>query len=616
MVQGSISRRNVLKGAALLVAGAGIAPVALSGCSDSAGSVAASNQASATKADSGSRVDPKDPRADAIFTNGNIYTVDAAYPWATAMVVRDGLLVYVGDDEGAKFYQGPVTDLKGQFVMPGIIDSHVHIAWGSESVTVDYTDFISGSNKAEVIDYIKQSIKENPEIKEYKFLMQVASLAGEKLMRADLDEICPDKPLLIVEMEQHSRWMNTLEMAAEHIGENDPDISPGLSYCERDENGRINGRIFEFCGMKNTYTDFPESVYDEGFTKIAEKWQKWGVVAAFDAGQPSNDKSIATFFNYLKKKDEKGELPQYIEGCFYTYDPKHLDHAIETLQGYDKDYATEHLRARTMKIMLDGTANGHTAAMFQDYADQPGNGGTLLDTETLTKFIVQLNEAGIDLHVHDIGDRAIATVLDAVEAAQTQLGDKFKIRVTCAHVEFIRLEDIGRFKKLGVFVNMTPAWFGGNAYGSLDALVKLVGKERSEATHRAETFWNTGANVAFSSDSISLSITNPWNPYVGIETGVTHQTPPFMEGPIAFPEETRGEVFPNNEEKLALAQMIAGYTINGARQMKLDDKIGSLEAGKDASFLVFENSLFDIDPHQINKQEPKEFYICGKLQGK
>ncbi len=545
-------------------------------------------------------------KVDVIYTNGNIYTVNEEYPWATTMAVKDGKFVYVGDEDGAKDFEGPSVDLKGQFVMPGIVDSHTHIAWGSEELV--YKDFVGilGNNKSEVLANLKKAVNDEPNVESYRFVMRFTSLNGEKLTRDELDEICPDKPLVIVELEQHSRWLNTLEMKEEHIDEYAPDVADGLSYCERDEDGRINGRIYEWNGMANTYTDFSKEVYENGLDTITDCWKKWGIVAAFDAGQPSNDKSIDTFFNVVMERDAKGNMPYYIEGCYYIYNPNQLEKAIENLKKYDKKYNSEHLRARTMKIMMDGTMNGHTAAIFDNFNDVESNGATLFDVDTLTNFVVELNNNGIDLHVHTVGERAVATVLDAVENAQTKLGNKWKIQVTCAHIETIRPQDIGRFAKLGVIANFTPAWFGGNCYENYQAVEKLLGKNRASKTYRAASIWNTGAIVDFSSDSITLKATYAWNPYLGIETGLTRQTP-TDDGtvPIAIPD---------NSDKLSMAQLIKGYTITGAKQMRIDDKVGSIEVGKDASFLVFEQSLFDMNVYDIHNVLPKEFYIRGILQ--
>lgn len=554
-------------------------------------------------------------KADRIFKNAKIYTVNDECPWATAFVIKDGRFIYVGDDKGADAFEGPVTDLGEQFVMPGILDAHVHIAWGCKTRN-NTPDLIAiGNNKAEVLASIKNTIAENPAREAYHFFMPVACLKGEKLTREDLDALCSDKPLLVVELEQHSRWMNGLEMKVEHIGEYDPDLAPGLSYCERDEKGRINGRIFEFNGLKDTYRDYSREVFEEGISILQKNFLRWGVIAVFDAGQATSDQTIDNFYQTFISKDEKGDLPFYVEGCYYIYDPGQIKDAVKELRKYRSRYASEHLNVRTAKIMMDGTHNGHTAALFEPYADYDGNGGTLVDSGTLKDFIIELNAEEMDLHVHTVGERAIATVLDAVEMARNELGASYHMQVTCAHVESIRLQDIGRFAKLGVLCNFTPHWFGGNCYGSYEATETLLGRERSLYTHRANSIWNTGATVSFGSDPITIldkGMDKTWSPYQGMEVGITRQDINLM---APFEEEYSGDpVFPPYEERLSLDQMIKGYTLNAAKQMRLDGKLGSIQPGKEASFLVFDKNLFEVDVYQLHKQLPKEVYIRGKLQ--
>lgn len=556
-------------------------------------------------------------KADHIYKNGRIYTVNDEYPWAAAFAVKDGKFIYVGDDKGADAFEGPVTDLNEQFVMPGILDAHVHIGWGSKA-RVNTPDMVAlGNNKAEVLASIRSSIAENPAKDAYHFFMPVACLQGEKLTRDELDSLCSDKPVLIIEMEQHSRWMNSLEMKDEGIGDFDPDLAPGLSYCERDEKGRINGRIFEFNGLKDTCREYSRRVFEDGIGILQKNFLRWGVVAVFDAGLATSGKSTDNFFRAIISKDEKGDLPFYVEGCYYIYDPKQFKTAVKELRKYRAEYASEHLNVRTAKIMMDGTHNGHTAALFEPYADSDGNGGTLTDSQTLKDFIIELNAENMDLHVHTVGERAIATVLDAVEMARNELGKSYHMQVTCAHIESIRLEDIGRFAKLGVSCNFTPHWFGGNCYGSYEPVEILLGRSRSLYTHRANSIWNTGATVSFGSDPITIiedGMDKTWSPYQGMEVGMTRQ-----DSDVLIPFEgdySSNPVFPPYEERLSLDKMIRGYTLNAAKQMRLDGKLGSIQPGKEASFLVFEKNLFEVDRYMIHKQLPKEVYIRGKLVNK
>ena len=122
-------------------------------------------------------------KADQIIKNAKIYTSDKDRPLASALAVKDGKFVYVGDEAGLSAYEGPVTDLGGGFIMPGIIDSHVHVTWpiGFEYATID--GFIDGCGRQEALDIMSKVIREKPGLERYRFIMEKKSLNGEALTK-------------------------------------------------------------------------------------------------------------------------------------------------------------------------------------------------------------------------------------------------------------------------------------------------------------------------------------------------------------------------------------------------------------------------------------------------
>ena len=181
---------------------------------------------------------------------------------------------------------------------------------------------------------------------------------------------------------------------------------------------------------------------------------------------------------------------------------------------------------------------------------------------------------------------------------------ELRIHVTLAHLESQRDEDIPRFKELGITANFTPHWHGGNDYGTAEQNARLLGTRRAEHLFRAKSMMDTGANVTFSSDEVTLQLLDRWNPFLGIEIGHTRQ------------EVTKGgksaTVFPPLSKRLSIEDLIRGYTIGGARALRLDDQIGSIEAGKSADFLVLSEDLFNMDPYEIHSIVPKAVVVRGR----
>lgn len=136
-------------------------------------------------------------KADRIFKNANIFTSDKDRPQATALAVKDGKFVYVGDEAGLAEYEGEVTDLCGKFIMPGIIDSHVHITIPVGFEYADAGERLEPDGKQEALDMMAEHIKKNPGEKRYRFTMEKRFLNGDDIVKEDLDAICPDAELLI-----------------------------------------------------------------------------------------------------------------------------------------------------------------------------------------------------------------------------------------------------------------------------------------------------------------------------------------------------------------------------------------------------------------------------------
>lgn len=551
-------------------------------------------------------------KVDYIIKNAKIYTVNETSPWAEAMAIKDGKIVYVGSNEGVNEYEGEVHDLNGQFVMPGLIDSHVHIALACASMYDTPNYQISGvSSKKEVLDFLKKYIEEHKDNKSYDFYLFASDLNGELLTRDELDALPTDAPITIMENEHHSIWVNTTKLKIMGIDEYEEDIAKGLSYFDRDPDGRINGRIYEFCTMPKIMPVFPDGLFDAGIQKILDFWKKIGVVATFDAGMFIPRENIEPFFLTMKKFDDEGKLDIYVENCFGLVDPRQLGDAVKNLKLVDKISRSKHHQTRTMKMMMDGTLVGRNAGVFEPYSDTNSNGGTLVDANRLKDFLIELNKEGIDFHAHTVGERTVATALDAVEAAKKELGDDFKIQVTLAHLETLPDSQINRFKELGVIANFTPNWFGRSSIGGVEDTAKILGDTRANHMYRINSIWNTGATVSMSTDYMTFDNMKHWNPYMGMEVGITRQDDKLTTEPLDS-DYTSCPVFPSEDERMTMDKMIKGYTINAAKQLRLDDKIGSLEVGKEASYLVFEKSLFDVDVYQIHNQLPKDVYIRGK----
>ena len=548
-------------------------------------------------------------KADQIIKNAKIFTADKDKPQASALAVKDGKFVYVGDEAGLSDYEGEVTDLGGKFIMPGIIDNHVHVTIG---IAFEYADLgvrIDCSGKQAALDFMADYVSKNPGLKRYRFLLPKACLNEEILTKEDLDSVCPDTEMVVLEGECHSVWVNSKVLDAYGITDDTPDPVPGLAYYVR-KDGHITGNAFESTAWPFLFD--LESLTDEQIEapllRLIDYCVNTGVNCMFDAGFPEHEQFHERVYSILRKMDEQGRLPVYIDGCYILTNPSKTERALQGLKRMNREFNTEHIKVHTLKVLMDGTMKIHTAAMVTPYEDTHETGATTFDAEGIASILKQLNEAGLDLHIHTVGERASRIVLDGVELAKKELGDDFRVRVTCAHLEIQDDADLSRFAELGVYANYTPGWHAG-AGNSLATLTTLFGEKRATNMYRSKTVWDTGAIVTWSSDNVSYGDFSTWSPYAGMEIGMTRK----VSDKSKCPEHTRTNVeLPPAREKMSVEEMILGYTINGAKQLGIENTKGSIETGKDADFLVFDKDLLTAEHEGFSYNLPEEVYFCGK----
>ena len=548
-------------------------------------------------------------KADKIIKNAKIFTADKGCPLATALAVKDGKFVYVGDEAGLAAYEGEVTDLGGKFIMPGIIDSHVHV---TIPVGFEYADMgprIECDGKQAALDFMADYIRKHPGEKRYRFNMEKRFLNGEDIVKEDLDAICPDAELQIQEGEGHSIWVNSRILEKHGITDDTPDPIPGLAEYVRDKDGHVTGNCIEGAAEVPIILDSSMELTDEQVDAALNRWiefsVKFGVSCVFDAGLPGDTRFHGKIYKRLCELDRQGKLPVYIDGSLVVNAERDAEEGLKELKRFQREYDTEHLKVHTMKIFMDGTQKIHTAAMVTPYADIGTLGSTAFSAEGIAELLKNLNEANLDLHLHTVGERASRTVLDGVELARKELGDSFHVRVTCAHLEIEDDADLDRFAKLGVYANFTPWWHAGDPKYS----ATWLGEERSRKQFRCKSVWDTGATVAWSSDNIVFGDLNNWNPYLGMEIGMTR----LATEKTKLPEYARSaKVFPPENERMGIEEMLLGYTINGAKQLGIEAKKGSITAGKDADFLVFDNDLLTAEHEGFSYNMPTDVYFCGK----
>jgi predicted amidohydrolase YtcJ len=554
-----------------------------------------------------SRVPADASTAQWVLSGGRIYTMDDSLPWAEAVAVAGDRFVYVGDDAGARAYVGVDTrqvDLKGRMVIPGLIDGHTHPGY----IDLErYGPPLPETSREDLLDAVARYAENSPGAGWIRMCCWPNHLyvhGGEGPHRRDLDAIVPDRPVWITSTAWHSYWLNSKGLETLGIEETASDPLPGIAMYQRDENGALTGWIKEGAGWQHFAEQFPVDAvsHEESVTAFLRTLSEHGVTTVYDGGNFGYENHV---YGFLSELDRNGDLPVRYEGTYQIFVPERREFAIREMKRLRSAYGGERLRFRTIKLFMDGVYENHSAGMLAPYSDDPAQvSNTMLTAEELRDFLLELHEEKFDLHIHAIGDLAVRTALDAVEAARAAVGGDLYPRVTLAHLQLIDPADLSRFRELGVTANFTPWWHGADRD---DTAAAALGDERAARTYTARSLFDLGARVTFSSDDWELPVLSP---FLGMEVAHNRRFPREW-----LAEEGGGasDSRPPESERLALERILEGYTIHGAFPFRMEDQIGSIEVGKLADLVVLAEKLFEMDRHEIHRIKPAAVMLEGDL---
>jgi len=518
-------------------------------------------------------------KAELVLVGGRIYTMDAARSWAQAVAIRDGKIVYVGSDLGAQKYVGSgthVQELAGRMILPGFHDSHVHLMDGGMHLSecnLDDAQTKDGALKM-IADYA-QAHKSDPAVSGSGWALPLFPDASPA--KVDLDRVVPDRPALLLSQDYHSAWANSLALKAAGISKETTD--PPRGKIERDANGEPSGTLRESAVQLVQHVMPQPSDKDRvaGLARAVEMANRFGITSVQDADADAN------VLNAYLELQRQGKLSLKVVAALHT-DPALGVGQVEKMQRAREKFTQGRLRATSAKIFADGVIEAHTASMCSPYTDRPDCRGIPNYTAAdLTKLVAMLSLARFQVHIHAIGDQAVHDSLDAFQAAR--FADSSQLRHEIAHLELISPGDIERFRDLGVVANCEMFWAFNDPY-IVSCTVPLIGPERSKQLYLFGSLYRSGATVAGGSDWPVTTL----NPLDEIEVAVTRQS---------IDQNKLDPLLP--DQKLALPDALAAYTINGAFVNHEEHETGSIEPGKAADLIVIDKNLFAIDPHEIHK---------------
>ena len=539
--------------------------------------------------------------AELLMLNGKVYTVNREQSWAEAIAITDGIIIWVGSTDDANQWQGEGTrtiNLGGKMVMPGFQDVHIHPVHSGVSYQQCALFDVEG------VELLQQRIKQCAENEPGEWIrgggwlvtdFAPSGLPDKKL----LDDIVPDRPIALKSSDGHSMWVNSLALELAGINANTQD--PAGGRVDRYPNStEPSGSLQETSAMNLVHIVEPELTQKEleaGLAYSRDHLHSLGITAVQDAILKLTPGDAYFGLPAYLALEQRGELNLHVINAMYWQNEISLE---EQLPAFLKarDESTPYIHNTAIKIWQDGVIETETAALLEPYLNRGDQlaGELLNEPAVLNEAVTALDAAGFQIHFHAIGDRAIRSAFDSIQAAQEANG-KHDNRHHISHIQLFSPEDIPRFAELDVVANFQPLWAIEDGYIT-DLTIPRIGEKRAEFLYPIGSVQRTGARVAFGSDWYVTSA----NPLDGIEAAVTRLDP---DGKTDDP---LGE-----NEEINLAQAIENYTLNGAYVNFLDEDTGSIEIGKLADLIVLDRNLFDVPASEINQVRVVATLFRGEL---
>lgn len=584
-MEGGPSRRQVLQASAAFAA-TGMAPMI------------AADPANARRADT------KSAKADIVFRDGAIYTVNGAKEWARAVAVRGKHIVYVGDDAGVDAFVGParrVVDLAGKMLLPGFVEGHIHPFPGAVIGRGIDLQFDSKEETIAALKAYRAKIGKVDVVRGFGWRYNAFPVAGPH--KDDLDQLWPDTPVILIAVDGHSAWVNSKTLEIAKVTKTTKDPLPGFSYFQRDPaSGEATGYLVEPPAMfqvNNDVAPFTLEHVTESIAAWLPRASAAGITTVFDAGMIVLPEEKG--FEIYMALEREGKLPFRVVGSYYHNNPA-VD-PLPPIRALRHRFRSELVQASVLKLNIDGGEFQHTAALLSPYSDDPATSGeTLLDPELFKDIVRRADREGIDINVHMLGDRSARIALDAVEAAIKANPPRDR-RHAFAHLGMVAPEDLPRFADLGVTAQFSAQWaVPDHSWTNVGRL--RLGPERSDRQYRFGTILRHGANIALGTDWPAAGYYSTYRPLEAIEIATTRQE-------LNKPEQAP---LPPVDERLALAEAIRANTMGAAYLTGLDRKVGSIEVGKLADLVVLENNLFEVATREIHNTKVLMTVMNGEVR--
>lgn len=548
---------------------------------------------------------------DLVIINGKVITVDKDFSIAEAVAVKGEKIVAVGSSKDIMALTGKNTkilDLNDNAMLPGINDTHLHLAlFGVERppLTLDlgYPTVKSIRDIAVMVGKRAKEFKPGEWVQGLRwdpaFMDEVKDDPERRPKRQDLDPVSPDNPVALIDQSHHTFWVNSKALELAGITKDTPDPEGGVIVKDPDT-GEPTGILKE--EAKNPVAAL--------IPPFSEEQQKEGILAAMDELVAQGITSVTDPFVNASLASQYNDL--YNEGKFklrmnllLTWVEQSAPISVDLLEeafkfcGTKTGFGNEWLRIAGYKLLADGVEPSLTAWMYEEYPGHHGVYGSLVTpgktdeekVKNLTDVICCIHKAGYQIGIHSCGDRSNATVIDALIKAKQEYPTK-DLHHYIIHADVTRPEDIDRMAQWNIGVTQNT----GIKYDVSDFMDHVIGEERSNRMWAVKPFLDKGVRLTLSSDA---PVVYPsWKQIV--ETAILRES------------KASGKVS-GQENCISVQEAIKAMTITPAYQDNMENIKGSIEVGKLADLCILDEDILTAEPHSISDIKTLMTIVGGKI---
>jgi predicted amidohydrolase YtcJ len=525
-----------------------------------------------------------DITASLVVTDARVWTGNPEQPWAEAVASDGDVIIAVGSNKEIGRLVGDRTEVlssPGAMLVPGFIDTHVHFLDGGTGLaSVQLRDAATPEEFTHRIGDFAASLDNG----EWVLIgtWDHENWGGELPRRDWIDAVTPDNPVWISRLDGHMALANSQALEIAGVDADSPDVAGGEIV--RYPDGRPTG-ILKDNAMMLVETAVPrpsDTLFDRQAAAAMQYVASNGVTTVHDMAGWS---SLETY----RRAHANNSMITRIYSVVQLPDWEQLRDEVAA-NGRGDDW----LRIGGLKAMMDGSLGSHTAAFLEPFTDAPDQRGLLIfDLDDVRQWVDGADEAGLQVMVHAIGDRAIRDLLDIFLDVAEDNGDRDR-RFRIEHAQHIHPQDLPRFAAQDIIASMQP-------YHAIDDgrwADKVIGRERARTTYAFHSLIDSGAHVAFGSDWYVA----PATPIEGIYAAVTRRT--------------LDEANPDGwvpEQKISVEEALHSYTYEGAYASFEEDKKGTLKPGMLADFVLLDRDLTTISPETIRDTKVLKTVVGGRV---